>query len=169
MDFPNADPSTAQMLRHLRRANTVALQAASLGRHPFGAILVGPDHETVLAEQGNIDTVHHAEATLARTVSLNRAPEFLWGCTLYTTYEPCAMCAGTVYWANIGRLVYGSTEAELLAFTGNHAENPTLSLPCREVFGRGQKPVRVFGPISAESAELASELAAAHRDFWRSR
>ncbi len=49
------------------------------------------------------------------------------------------MCAGTMYWANIGRVVYGATEEKLLALTGNHAENPTLSLPCRELFARGQK------------------------------
>lgn len=167
--FPNGDPSLAQMLRHLRRANEVAARAATLGKHPFGAVLVGPDHETVLAEQGNIDTVHHAEATLARTVSLNFAADYLWGCSLYTTYEPCAMCAGTIYWANIGRVIYGGTEEELLAFTGSHAENPTLSLPCREVFARGQKPVRVFGPVAATEPQLAHELAAQHRDFWKAR
>ena len=60
--------SREQAIRHLRRANAVAQRAMAMGRHPFGALLVAPDGETVLAEQGNIDTVHHAEATLARTV-----------------------------------------------------------------------------------------------------
>jgi len=66
----------------------------------------GPDHETVLLEQGNVSTVNHAEAVLARTADLNFTPDYLWDCTLYTTVEPCAMCAATQYWANIGRLVY---------------------------------------------------------------
>ena len=61
----------------------------------FGALLLAPDHETVLAEQGNIDTVNHAEATLARTVASQYAPDFLWDCSLVTTFEPCAMCAAT--------------------------------------------------------------------------
>ena len=151
-----------QIARHLRRANEVALRAQRMGRHPFGALLVAPDGEAVLAEQGNIDTVHHAEATLARTASLNYPASFLWGCTLVTTFEPCAMCAATAYWANIGRIVYGASEEALLALTGNHAENPTLALPCREVFARGQKAIEVIGPV----AELQAELLAPHRNFW---
>jgi tRNA(Arg) A34 adenosine deaminase TadA len=151
-----------QIARHLRRANAVALRAMQMGRHPFGALLVAADGETVLAEQGNIDTVHHAEATLARAASLNYPADQLWGCTLVTTFEPCAMCTGTIYWANIGRIVYGASEAALLALTGNHAENPTLSLPCREVIARGQKAIEVIGPV----AELEAEMVATHRDFW---
>ena len=85
-----------QITRHLRRANDVARRAASMGRHPFGALLVAPDGETVLAEQGNIDTVNHAEATLARTAADNWPGEYLARCTLVTTFEPCAMCTGTL-------------------------------------------------------------------------
>jgi len=162
MNFPNPDPSGEQMLRHLRRANTVAQRAMALGRHPFGALLVAPDHETVLAEQGNVDTVNHAESVLARAVALNFASDHLWGCTLYTTVEPCCMCAGTQYWAHIGRLVYGLEERRLLDMTGNHAGNPTMSLPCREVFARGQKAIRVWGPV----AEVEAEIAALHIGFW---
>lgn len=154
--------SPDQITRHLRRANEVALRAQGMGRHPFGALLVAPDDETVLAEQGNIDTVHHAEATLARTASLNYPADYLWGCTLVTTFEPCAMCAATAYWAHIGRVVYGASEEALLALTGHHPENPTLALPCREVFARGQKAIEVIGPV----ASLQAELLAPHRNFW---
>ena len=153
-----------QSLRHLRRANAVAQRAASLGRHPFGALLVAPDGETVLAEQGNIDTVHHAEATLARTASLNYSRDYLGHCTLVTTFEPCAMCAATAYWANIGHIVYGASEEALLELTGNSDENPTLNLPCRTVIAAGQKAITVAGPFS----ELADELVEIHRDFWHS-
>jgi tRNA(Arg) A34 adenosine deaminase TadA len=154
-----------QIERHLRRANEVARRAAAMGRHPFGALLVAPDGDTVLAEQGNIDTVHHAEATLARTASLNYPADYLWGCTLVTTFEPCAMCTGTIYWANIGRIVYGASEEALLALTGNHAENPTLSLPCREVIARGQKAIEVIGPVPG----LESDMLAPHQGFWAHR
>ena len=153
-----------QVTRHLRRANEVARRAIGLGRHPFGAILVAPDGETVLAEQGNVDTVNHAESVLARTAANNFTPEYLWQCTLVTTVEPCAMCAGTQYWANIGTLVYGMTEARLLQLTGNHGENPTMDLPCRQVFGRGQKAINVIGPV----AEVEADIAALHLDFWKS-
>ncbi len=66
-----------QAIRHLRRANEVAARAMSLGRHPFGAILVAPDGDTVLAEQGNVDTVNHAESVLARAAALNYSTDYL--------------------------------------------------------------------------------------------
>ncbi|MDQ7971746.1 MAG: nucleoside deaminase [Rhodocyclaceae bacterium] len=154
-----------QCARHLRRADAVARRAMAMGRHPFGALLLAPDGETVLAEQGNIDTVNHAEATLARTAAANYPGAYLAQCTLVTTFEPCAMCAGTVYWAGIGRVLYGAEETALLALTGDHPENPTLSLPCREVFARGQRAVEVIGPVEA----VAEEMVATHRGFWQSR
>jgi tRNA(Arg) A34 adenosine deaminase TadA len=154
-----------QCARHLRHANAIARAALAQGRHPFGALLVDVDGQTVLLEQGNVDTVEHAESLLARTAARRFTPERLWRCTLVSTVEPCAMCAGTQYWAHIGGLVYGLSERRLLELTGNHAENPTLDLPCREVFARGHKLVEVIGPMP----ELEDEIAALHRDFWRSR
>ena len=137
-----------QIKHHLRRANDVAKRAMVNGHHPFGALLVAPDGETVLAEQCNVDTVNHAESVLARTAALNYSAEYLWQCTLVTTFEPCAMCAATAYWAHIGRIVYGASEEELLSQTGNHAENPTLSLPCRQVFASCQKAIQVIGQVA---------------------
>ena len=138
-----------QAVRHLRAANAIAQAALAAGHHPFGALLVAADGETVLMTQGNVDAVNHAEAVLARRAADRFTPEELWPCTLVTTVEPCAMCAGTQYWAHIGRLVYGMAESDLLALTGAHPENPTLDLPCREVFARGQKAVQVIGPVTA--------------------
>jgi tRNA(Arg) A34 adenosine deaminase TadA len=75
------------------------------------------------------------------------------------------MCAGTIYWANIGRVVFGMTEEQLLAQTGNHAENPTMSISSRHVFEHGQKPVEVIGPVEA----IVPEVVAQQRDFWSRR
>ena len=158
-----SQPNHKQLIALLRRAHAVALRAVSMGRHPFGALLVAPDFDTVLAEQGNIDTVHHAESTLMRQASLTYPANYLWRCTLVTTFEPCAMCTGTAYWAHVGRIVYGVGEARLLELTGAHASNPTLNLPCREVLARGQKAIAVLGPF----AELEDELMAPHRSFWQ--
>lgn len=152
-----------QAARHLRDANAIAAQALAAGHHPFGALLVAPDGETVLLRQGNVSAVDHAEAVLARTAASQFEAGFLWDCTLVTTVEPCAMCAGTQYWAHIGRLVYGLEERALLALTGDHPENPTLDLPCREVFARGQKNLQVIGPVPA----VAAEIAALHERFWQ--
>lgn len=147
----------------LRRANAVAQRAVAQGRHPFGAVLIAPDGETVLMEQGNVSTVNHAEATLIRAAAERYSAEYLWQCSVVTTVEPCAMCAATQYWAHIGRVVYGMTEERLLSLTGNHAENPTLNLPCRSVFAAGQKAIEVIGPVS----EMEAEIAELHLDFWK--
>lgn len=154
-----------QTIRHLRHANAVARAAMAAGHHPFGALLVAPDGDTVWLEQRNVDSVDHAEAVLAREAHRRYAPAQRWECTLVTTVEPCAMCAGTIYWAHIGRVVYGLSERALLQHTGAHPENPTLDLPCRDVFARGHKAVQVIGPVPAVEAEIA----ALHRGFWTSR
>ena len=109
--------------------------------------------------------MNHAESTLARHAAANYPGQYLAQCTLVTTFEPCAMCAGTVYWAGIGRVVYGAEESALLALTGDHPENPTLSLPCRAVFARGQRAVAVVGPVPAVEAEMV----ATHAGFWQTR
>jgi tRNA(Arg) A34 adenosine deaminase TadA len=157
------DPTAEQIARHLRSANAVAKRALESGHHPFGAVLVAPDHETVLAEHGNTGPVNHAESTLARMAARAWSSEELWSCTLYTTVEPCCMCAGTIYWANIGRVVYGMDEHQLLSFTDDHVENPTFDLPCRQVFAAGQKSIRVTGPVP----EVEAEIAALHGAFWK--
>jgi tRNA(Arg) A34 adenosine deaminase TadA len=150
----------------LRRAFAVAQRARAAGDHPFGAILVGPDG-SVLMEQGNGyraeggDMTAHAERLLASRASRSFAPALLEASTLYSSAEPCAMCAGAIYWAGIGRVVYGQSEAGLKAATGAHRENPTLALPCRAVFAAGQHHVEVVGPL------LEDEAAALQRDFWR--
>lgn len=157
------DMNSEQVIRALRQANAVAREAAASGAHPFGAVLIAPDGQTVLMQQGNINTLNHAEVTLIRAASDKFSEDYLWQCTLATTVEPCAMCSGALYWANIGRVVYGMTEERLLAFTGNDSKNPTLNLPCREVFARGQKAIEVIGPVPAVEQEIV-EL---HTHFWR--
>jgi tRNA(Arg) A34 adenosine deaminase TadA len=82
-------------------------------------------------------------------------------CTLYTSTEPCAMCAGAIYWTGIGRVVFALSETGLLKFTGNDEQNPTLDLPCRAVFAHGQRPIVVAGPLLEEEARIV------HEGFWR--
>ena len=148
----------------LRRAFAVAQRARSHGNHPFGAILVSATGEILLeVENGYMpdrDTTGHAERLLATTASKQFDPKLLADCTLYTSAEPCCMCAGAAYWAGIGRVVYGLSERRLKTITGNHAENPTLDLPCRTVFAAGQRRVQVIGPL------LEDEAAAVHVGVW---
>ncbi|KAG7820572.1 hypothetical protein KL909_004444 [Ogataea angusta] len=157
------EPSRCDILANLRTCIGVAKRAKAEGRHPFGCILVGPRGE-VLLEQGNVDTLNHAESTLCREAFRRFGAAFLWDCTLYTTFEPCCMCAGSAYWANIGQIVYGVAETRLLEVTGAAQENMTMSLSCREVIKSGQKPIQVVGPV----AELEAEILDDHQGFWRS-
>ena len=70
--------------------------------------------------------------------------------------------SGAIYWANIGRVVYGMTEKRLLELTGSDEQNPTFDLPCREVFARGQKNIQVIGPVP----EVEEEAAQVHLGYW---
>ena len=85
---------------------------------------------------------------------------FLRRCTMYASAEPCAMCAGAAYWAGIGRIVHGLSEADLKALIGPDPENLTMALPARDVLSSGQRPVALVGPL------LERESAAVHEGFW---
>jgi tRNA(Arg) A34 adenosine deaminase TadA len=154
-----------QDLEFLRRSFDVARRARDGGDHPFGSLLVGPDGE-VLREQGNGytaeggDRTAHAERLLASWAAKTLDLETLQRSTLYSSAEPCAMCSGALYWAGIGRVVYGQSEKGLKAATGAHDENPTLDLPCRIVFAAGQRPTEVVGPL------LEEEAGKLQTDYW---
>jgi len=148
----------------LRRSFDIARRAITHGNHPFGALLVDAGGKVLLeAENGYMpahDGTAHAERLLATMACTTIAADTLRNATLYSSAEPCAMCAGAMYWAGIGRLVYGLSEHRLRDITGNHPENPTLNLPCREVFGSGQRETEVVGPL------LEDEAAAVHDGVW---
>src|SRR5262245_20654904 len=122
----------------LRRSFEVARRAMTHGNHPFGAVLVDGDGNLLLeAENGYLplhDGTAHAERLLATDACTTLDAKTLHGATIYSSAEPCAMCSGSIYWAGIGRVVYGLSEHRLRQLTGNHPENPTLDLPCRDVF-----------------------------------
>ena len=159
-------PSREQQVRFIRQSVKIARRALRNGRHPFGCILVSEDDE-ILFTQGNIDTLNHAEATLCRTAWSNLSPQELWKSTLYTNFEPCAMCAASIYWANIGTVVYGCTEEKLLALTGDDTENMTLNLSCRQVFESGQKDIQVFGPVVEIEHEVNNKCGWIDSRYWR--
>jgi tRNA(Arg) A34 adenosine deaminase TadA len=155
-----------QDLERLRDTFAQAFFSRESGNHPFAAQIIAADGRLLSAAHnrsvpGHGDATGHAELEAVRAASVHHAPDILGGATLYSSAEPCAMCAGAIYWAGIGRVVYGLSEQRLLELTGSHAENPTLSLPCREVFARGQRNITVLGPL------LEEEAAQAHHGFWR--
>ncbi|KIW25171.1 uncharacterized protein PV07_10832 [Cladophialophora immunda] len=127
-------------------------------KRPFAALLLGPDNTTVLLTHFSISHVQHAETELARLATIHFSQKYLASCTLVSTWEPCAMCTGTLYWSNIGRLVYAAGEEKLKDLTGgNNQENMTMSLPCRDVLKAGQKGVEVIGPVKDWEERVVEE------------
>lgn len=162
-----------QLTKHdialLYETGRIAREARNRGDHPFGALLADAEG-TVLIEQGNEVVSGRCDCNHAETVLLFRASkaygrDILASCTLYTSVEPCVMCTGALYWANVGRLVYGLSEEQLLAMTGSHQENPTFHLSCRTVLDHGQKTVVVVGPVQDDA--LVERLLRDHAGFWR--
>jgi tRNA(Arg) A34 adenosine deaminase TadA len=147
--------------KFLRRSFEVARRSMTHGNHPFGAILVDADGNVLIeAENGFMpdhDGTAHAERLLATQACRTLSADVRARATLYSSAEPCAMCAGAIYWAGIGRVVYGLSEHRLRGVTGNHPENPTLDLPCREVFASGQRSMEVVGPLLEDEAEALHE------------
>lgn len=161
-----SDPTlSAQDLEFLHAAIAVAKQARAHGNHPFGAILVDSKGRQLLQAENTVvtdnDCTCHAETNLMRLASRQYTPHFLSECTMYSSAEPCAMCAGAIYWGNVRRVVFALSEQELYAMTGDDPENPTFLLPCREVFSHGQKSIEVLGPA------LQEEAGQVHLGFWR--
>ncbi|MFF2368955.1 nucleoside deaminase [Agromyces sp. NPDC058110] len=159
------DPThvSAEDEMHLLHAIEVARRSRAAGNHPFGAILVAPDG-TVLEGTNSVvttgDPTGHAETNLVRLASGRVTAELRARSILYTSTEPCAMCAGAIYWSGIGRVVYALPEQALAAMVPSQDGEPTMDLPCRDVFARGGRAVHVAGPA------LVDQAADVHRGFW---
>jgi tRNA(Arg) A34 adenosine deaminase TadA len=149
-------------LDHLARAVALAREARERGDHPFGALLVTADG-TVVEALNSVNTENdptgHAETNLVRLAASSVEAGALASSTLFTSTEPCAMCAGAIYWSGIGRVVFALSEQGLAELVGD-ADEPTLDLPCREVFARGGRPIEVIGPVDLPDA------VAVHEGFW---
>lgn len=153
--------------RLLTRAVEVAQASRDRGNHPFGAVLGAADGQ-ILLEAGNTvvterDVTGHAELNLVRAAGRHFEAEELAGCTLYSSTEPCAMCAGGIYWSGIGRVVYALPERDLYRLTGADPQNPTMQLGVRAVLEAGQRHVEVVGPVELAAAR------AVHEGFWHGR
>lgn len=149
----------------LRESIRVGLAARAAGNHPFGAVLADADGQILMTMGNNFQADKgpgHAETNLARAAAKAYAEDFLATCTLYSAFEPCSMCSGTIYWAGIGRVVFGVAELRLAELTGDNPENLTMSLSCRDVLAAGQRKVIVEGPFP----EVEAEALKSHEGFW---
>ena len=143
-----------------RQTIELARQARAAGNHPFGSLLA-IDDEVVLTAQNTVftdrDPTAHAETNLVAAAIRQLSIDEIRRSVLYTSCEPCAMCAGKMYWAGIRSLVYALSSAELAHFTG-----PSFLIPCGELFNRSIEPVSIVGPL------LLDEAREVHRGYWTS-
>ncbi|KAI0002688.1 cytidine deaminase-like protein [Xylariaceae sp. FL0662B] len=158
--FPKREPMTpVQIAAGVQAALAVQRRAVMLGKRPFAAALVGPDNETVLLTHQSVDQVNHAESSLARLAYAHYPKEFLWQCTLFSTWEPCGMCTATTYWAHIGRIVFAGSNDQLYELTGPaNKGNFTMGWHTRDVLkGCPQKNIEVIGPLEKEGKIVVEE------------
>ncbi len=149
---------TATHERYIHRAYALARQALVYGNHPFGALLVHEDHIILVARNTVItshDPTQHAELRLVSKAARRFSADILAQSTLYTSTEPCAMCAGAIYWAGIPTVVFGCSAAALAQLAGDD-----FLIPSSAVFAHGQRAVTLIGPV------LEDEGIAVHGDFW---
>ena len=132
-----------------------AKRAGDRGDYPIGAVItrVTGRHEVVIANAGNRvktsgSSIKHVELETLKYVSSGYGrylPDFV----LYTTHEPCPMCAGACVWAKIGAVVYGVSQEDIDAYGRKHATDyykwRACLISCRHVFEKGNLLIPVIG------------------------
>lgn len=143
----------------IREAIRLAAEARERGDEPFGALLVY-DGAAVLEARNAVNTdrdlTQHAELRLISKASKEIDPAVLAAATLYTSTEPCAMCAGAIYWASIPRMVFGLAASTLESMT----DGSGLHQPSRRVLGAASRSTNIDGPV------LEHEARRVHDGFW---
>lgn len=145
----------------LRQAVALSAQARDAGDQPYGALLADADGRVLLEARNTqvtgCDLSAHAELNLVRAASPRFDRDTLSACTVYASGEPCAMCAGALYWSGVGRVVYGLSIETMTELGGADADE--LLLHCGDVLAYGMRPVEVVGPALEDEARRVFEEA----------
>lgn len=116
----------------MREALKEAHKALDLDEIPIGAVVVCND--TIIARGHNLteklnDVTAHAEMQVFTSAANYLGAKYLKDCTLYTTLEPCVMCAGAAFWAQISRIVYGASDTKRgFSLKNNNVIHPKTSI-----------------------------------------
>jgi tRNA(Arg) A34 adenosine deaminase TadA len=154
--------TTADDEKFMRLAIAASRDALREGNYPYGAALVSAGGELLHVSKNNQvstgDCTGHAEVALIREVSATHGGAALVGATVYASGEPCAMCAGALFWARVARVVFGVSNAAIMRVGGG----ATLSLNTAQVLAAGSYPIEVAGPVlEAEAVAVLEEKNAA--------
>jgi tRNA(Arg) A34 adenosine deaminase TadA len=155
-------PTDAKYLRDAIRMSQVAKQR---GNRPFGAVVIAQTGAVLAEAYCNTtetgDCTGHAETTAVRMLSPKMSRDELAKATLYSSAEPCVMCAGAIFWSGIQRVVYGIDAERLRIFRGDRLEQKDAELSCRDVFKASSHPIECIGPA------LIEESSQIHEGFWK--
>ena len=159
-----SEPSEAD-LHFLRRAFAVATEARARGDRPFGAVVVADgailmEGPSLQGAGGGGNLAHSEMVALGRLHMAGISRKTLARATIYSSGEPCAMCSAAIFYAGIGRVVYGLRAEAIAAARNAQAHTAGLGLSCREVLSAAAAPVVVLGPL------LEAEGAVPHEGYW---
>jgi tRNA(Arg) A34 adenosine deaminase TadA len=164
--FPNETSLTAIDATYLRDAIRMSAVARARGNRPFGAVVISKQGELLAEAYCNTtetgDCTGHAETTAIRMLSPNQSRAVLAEATLYSSAEPCVMCAGAIFWSGIQRVIYGIDAERLRVFRGELLEQKDAALSCRDVFTASSHVIECLGPA------LVNEASQVHEGFWKS-
>jgi tRNA(adenine34) deaminase len=163
--FPLENKLSDTDARYLRDAIRMSIVAKERGNRPFGAVVISKDGQLLAEAYGNTtesgDCTGHAELTAVRIVSPNHTRSVLAQATLYSSAEPCVMCAGAIFWSGIQRVVFGIDAERLRLFRGELLEQKDAALSCRDVFSASSHSIECIGP------SLIEEASQVHEGFWQ--
>ena len=138
--------------RYMRLAIQASRDALAAGNFPYGAALVSAAGELLHVAQNNQVTTNdctgHAEVALIREASAQLGADKLVGATIYASGEPCAMCAGAIFWSRAARLVFGMSNATIMRVGGG----ATLAMNSAAVLATASHPIQVDGPLLEDEA-----------------
>ncbi|MFD5511652.1 nucleoside deaminase [Streptomyces sp. NPDC127051] len=132
----------------LRRAVAIAAHAVTLGDAPYGSLLAGPDG-SVLAEAHNTvrrddDITAHPELKLSRWAARELDHDTAARTTLYTSCQPCGMCAGAIVRSGLGRVVYALSTAQLVELNPESGAWPTVAQDGPALFDEARVPIGAY-------------------------
>ncbi|MEV7940477.1 MULTISPECIES: nucleoside deaminase [unclassified Kitasatospora] len=132
----------------LRRAVALAARAVALGDAPYGSLLAGPDG-AILAEAHNTvrrddDITAHPELKLARWAARELDPDLAARTTLYTSCQPCGMCAGGIVRSGLGRVVFALSTEQLVELNPQAGAWPTVAQDGPALFDEARAPLDAY-------------------------
>ena len=146
-------PSSHSDVKAMRLAIEASARAADQGDGPFGAVLVSPGGEVLLVASNNVktagDCTGHAEMVLIRQAQTQFGRPALRGATVFASGEPCAMCAGALFWAGVGRIVFAASQADIIRALG---ASPAMPIDSRRTLAGAQPAVQIDGPLLGDEA-----------------